>query len=380
MKNANHFGPPQEPPTSSTPPGAAGAEPGDNPRVRVEERHERIERISEAFERIFYRGSLLLTGISLVAALAQWTFQDRYPILRTIFYALPRPLLAILFLILAIWWLSQARLPLGVLCLAGAVAFTFSWRVNDFSATTVAGCEGVKPIRIVFWNVARPGELPEIRPRLEEIRRLDPDIIAIVEATTEVSITADRPADRAKKLGKAFRDEWSAALTGYQYRILPDGMVIAAKGTVRLVGWEELGKATRLATAQVVTRDGIIRLLLADVDANPFLSRAPILHAIEKASRNVREPVIVAGDFNTPRDSVQFDMLERSGFSQAFELAGSGHRSTWPVPVPLMALDHVWLRGIEPCTVELEQSELSDHKRIVVDLRPRVTRPGRSPR
>lgn len=312
---------------------------------------------------------MLVTLVAFLAVIAHFFLLDRFPLFRTIWYALPRPVLALLMMILAAWWISQNRIPLGIACGLASVAFAVLWLRSDFVREAPLGCGAEESLRVVFWNVARPDSPAEIAPRVAEILSARPDIIGIVEGTTQVETNRRRSKTEAARIGETFRATWRDLLPGWEIRVLPEGMIVAAKHPIRLIGWNEIAEKTQYATVQVATSRGVVRVMLADVDGNPLLSRAPVIDSLLGEAKEPDEPVVIMGDFNLPRDSVLFDRFEDAGFEHAFDVAGTGNRSTWPVPLPVMALDHVWIRGLEPCRTRLESSRISDHKRIVVDLR-----------
>jgi vancomycin resistance protein VanJ len=72
-------------------------------------------------------------------------------------------------------------------------------------------------------------------------------------------------------------------------------------------------------------------------------------------------PLIIAGDFNTPRDSVLFDPM-RTHHSNAWEKAGSRGADTWPWPVPVLSLDQVWSnQWLKPLRCQTAGNWRSDH-------------------
>jgi endonuclease/exonuclease/phosphatase family metal-dependent hydrolase len=78
--------------------------------------------------------------------------------------------------------------------------------------------------------------------------------------------------------------------------------------------------------------------------------------------------VVLMGDFNTPSDSVHFDSL-RQGFQNAFETGGNGNAATWPVPLPVLAIDHIWTnRLVRVHSARHAGSVQSDHKAVFAEL------------
>ncbi len=60
-----------------------------------------------------------------------------------------------------------------------------------------------------------------------------------------------------------------------------------------------------------------------------------------------------------------------AGFDCAFATAGRGHHATWPVPCPLLAIDHVRVsRGLRVASCALPWTWRSDHLPGGVGLLP----------
>ena len=90
-------------------------------------------------------------------------------------------------------------------------------------------------------------------------------------------------------------------------------------------------------------------------------------------------PTIVAGDFNAGPRTPIVAALRNAGFEEAFEGAGAGLGLSFPVflryralPLPpLVRIDHVWVRGLEPLDARLLPDVGSDHLPLRVRLVPR---------
>ena len=105
-----------------------------------------------------------------------------------------------------------------------------------------------------------------------------------------------------------------------------------------------------------------------DLDANPFRSRAAAFEALSRSLEGERSgPRLVLGDFNTPWESVHFDAF-RATMHHAFDRAGSGLSPTWPLPVPLLELDHVWGREVRFTSCAHEDLGASDHRAVAFDF------------
>ena len=110
-------------------------------------------------------------------------------------------------------------------------------------------------------------------------------------------------------------------------------------------------------------------LVLVDLDSNPFFSRRESLAGLDRTLAALGpEPTIVAGDFNTPIDSVFLEPM-RARYRHAFEEAGEGWFWTWPAWLPFQAIDHVWYGGgIEARSCTLDTTVLSAHRMVKVEI------------
>ena len=84
-------------------------------------------------------------------------------------------------------------------------------------------------------------------------------------------------------------------------------------------------------------------LCFFDHRSDPDLSRKHALKKLDEAIDHFAgRPLVLMGDFNLPVDSAYLSHI-RASLTNAFDVSGSGFQETWPVPVPLLSLDQVWL-------------------------------------
>jgi endonuclease/exonuclease/phosphatase (EEP) superfamily protein YafD len=105
-----------------------------------------------------------------------------------------------------------------------------------------------------------------------------------------------------------------------------------------------------------------------DVGANPLRPRGRAFEPLDALLARVK-PDLVLGDFNTPRDSVFFEAWRSAGYRHAFEAAGNGTDLTWPMPLPVLSLDHVWSGPrLAPRSCRHVGSWASDHRAVVAEF------------
>ncbi len=176
-----------------------------------------------------------------------------------------------------------------------------------------------------MWNVARG--LAGWHPVAQAIRREDPDVAWLVECGPPAS-GADDALREAMPLHSIVR--------------VGGGMVVVTRGQVGTVRRSRLGRSGRAAVERIHVRGRTVVAIHVDLASSPTRSRGPAFVSLDRLiARHAADPLLVVGDFNTPRESVHFDAW-RGPLAHAFETAGTGYVPTWPVPVPVLALDHVW--------------------------------------
>lgn len=204
---------------------------------------------------------------------------------------------------------------------------------------------------MAFWNVSRGtfGYTHVAR----EIVEMDADVVTMVEAVKSATNT----------------DFWEESCPGYRAYRLGSGMMLLVRGRIHGVEKVRAARVGRWRIADVETRGKRFSVAVCDVTSHPMLFRKPVFDALAKmfASRS-GEPLILAGDFNTPPDSVHYVGI-RQHANNAFESAGEGFRETWPVVFPVLTLDQVWgNHKIEWLRCRHLWTARSDHRPVVAEF------------
>jgi endonuclease/exonuclease/phosphatase family metal-dependent hydrolase len=90
----------------------------------------------------------------------------------------------------------------------------------------------------------------------------------------------------------------------------------------------------------------------------------------EALSQHLEEgmPTLILGDFKTPPNSEGHDLLSQS-LSDCFGAVGGGFGYTFRADVPVWRIDYIWAsKELVPCRAQVENSQLSDHRPLVVEL------------
>lgn len=276
-----------------------------------------------------------------------------------VFYATPLPLLVFGSAVGAsLAWLRRGRgRAVAWACLA-LVLLGLTLRREVFRAPPVP--EGEAALRVVAWNL-HGGSAGQARVQAA-LAELDGDLVCL----SEVGHYAD--------LQRGFFHELAGALRarGYVLRSWPGARLLiairAGEGQLKSHRAERVAGVTRTLWVRARWRGRPLRVALADFRSLPTLDRRPGTEALLTRLDAEPGPWICLGDFNTPLASRCFDPWRASGSQHAFEAAGAGYAPTWPAPLPVLTLDHLWARGLVPLRAEAPIRAESDHCPLVVSL------------
>ena len=278
-----------------------------------------------------------------------WLVKDSHPVLMWLYFI---PTIAVIFFCF-FWLIMTLRDRFRLLQLFVFVTILFYFMrimVIDHRWYREPASLPDESIRILHWNTAW-GVLG-VESLVRSIADDSPDIVMISEPPR-----LDMISDIAYHA------------LGMEHIFTDAGMTIASHYPITYVESIpiENGAAWHV---RVDTDQGPLHVVGVDLISRPNLPRRkPLLTlAAWVASQTNREPVVMIGDFNTPHDSVMFKPL-RHHMRHAYELRGRGWPYTWPVPLPVLAIDHIWVSpDITVHDYFLKTTRFSDHKRQITDL------------
>ena len=295
----------------------------------------------------------LLSGVA-IALLTRITVRDALPGLRTLFYATPPLVLGVVSLCAGALFCKERRVFLPLACVAAAVLLG-TWH----AVLGWPGASGQKKfggVGLVLWNTQR---LDHGRADVAtQLAAFDSDVVALVEAAPN-----DGPDPR-------WRD-----MSGYDVATSKTRFAVLVRGQITKATRALNGPHIAIFIVEAVVREQPLRIVLIDMASNPLRSRGPALAFLEDQIRHLDDgtmPLIVCGDFNTPRDSVHFDEWTTGlGLTHAFDAAGRECAYTWPSLLPMHTLDHIWLgRGITALDTTTVHTNASDHRPVLMQWRP----------
>jgi len=289
------------------------------------------------------------TALLAAGLVIHLTVRDTSRLLAAIFYGLPAPLLAGLAALLAIFWARRGARWLAIpVAVAGVVALV-AWFREGWHWSPPTDARGA--LRVVHWNVDRPDW------------RLAGDVRWLQAQNADVITLAER-----YPYGKNLRARWQAAFPDYQLAPTDEEMLCLVRGEILSVEDGLLPHASYGTRLRTRIRGRELTILQVDLQAHPLIDRRkPLGLLAEIVARHHADNLLVAGDFNTPLESVHFVPL-RAQMTNAFEAIGRGCAATWP-RVPLLSLDQIWTNErLRPVRCTLHASWRSDHRAVVAEF------------
>ena len=291
----------------------------------------------------------------IVGIVLQLWLKDRHVSWAVLFYGMPKPCLIALAFVLAVG--SHRVRWLQKIAFAAMISLTLWWTMTSYAV----GKNKISPtstskddVTLLYWNLCRPNGLDQ--EAIELVMKHRPHIAGFVE-----------PGKEAGELTTTYE----AQLPGYKAAWMPRGILWLSRVPSR---YRERGKLEGLGAFARFDVDGLgptFPVVVADVHPGLFHSRELQIQEAFAQSKNRRDAILV-GDFNTPLESHYFDEHRRS-FVNGLDVMGTGFRETWPMGLPLLSIDQVWV-GKDWEVTEAKKIWCltgSDHAAILVRLRRR---------
>lgn len=298
---------------------------------------------------LLFAAAVATTALVALASGIHFTVRDASRPLAPIFYALPMPVIAGLAALLALYWARRKSRGLAALLAVASLGALAWWLLHGWMWSPPTEARGA--LRVVHWNVDRPDW------------RLASDARWLHAQNADVITLAERYPHQ-----KDLRARWQEAFPDYQLVISDEELLCLVRGEVLSVEDGLLPRASYGTLLRTRIRGQELTVLQVDIQADPIIDRGvPLRRLAEIVAAHRGENLVVAGDFNTPLESVHLAGL-RAQATNAFEAVGRGCAATWP-RVPLLSLDQMWsnehLRAVR---CELHASWRSDHRAIVAEF------------
>ena len=206
---------------------------------------------------------------------------------------------------------------------------------------------------IIYSANLMMGPLP-----MSDINDMNPDVILLQEFTAEATVT----------------------LTQYPYRFeLPRtdafGMAIYSKTPLserRTIMLDEIPALSATVSVGGKPVEVLNVHTLPPINSAYFGTWNKMFTGMHKYLRNIRHPIVVAGDFNATQYSKHHQQLLANGLRSTHQIVGRDHATTFPNNqrwLPPIRLDHVFISSEVICEKVVEGvNPLSDHKPIIARL------------
>jgi vancomycin resistance protein VanJ len=308
--------------------------------------------------RCFFRfGVVLIWGLMATGLILRFTVRDRFHPWSLVYYITPIPALPVWALIAGLAWghhnktkSALSRVPIGRLSLICVLVFASWTACSEF----VFRADPIRPqdFRVVFWNVARAQV--GIKRIATELRAWNSPLIALVEA------------DKDYKLIVA---HWGAELPSHRVAGTHFGGLVAVQGEILSQQQHQLSFGGWCEQFDLQLDEQKLTLLLVDISSQLSLSRRGPLQSLATLAGDLADrPLMIVGDFNTPDDSVWFEPLRRH-CRQGFREKGGGYAATWPVPLPVLTLDQIWVnKFFDVSRCQNGWTTSSDHRPVTASV------------
>jgi endonuclease/exonuclease/phosphatase (EEP) superfamily protein YafD len=296
-------------------------------------------------------------GLLLAFALGQ-ILKDRTLASALLFYVLAPPCVAAAFLVAGFWpgWRKRSAAACLVTSFALVPLGVAAFLDHHVASLPVPRATASGPaLRVVAWNVAF---VPfGAGPLAYRLRPYDPDLLMLTEFQSWY----------APRLASALGSDRTARPM--------DTMCLIARGAIEGARWVEADDRLQIFVADWSLPGGggamgTLHIMGVNLTSSPLVMRDPLLRRVLAAMAR-EKPDLVLGDFNSPRRSRALDPLPE-GFTHAYDAAGRGWAYSWPVPLPILAIDQTIVGArLEPLAYALHSTIVSDHRMQVFDFRLR---------
>jgi endonuclease/exonuclease/phosphatase family metal-dependent hydrolase len=255
------------------------------------------------------------------------------------------------------------------------------------------------PLRIVTWNLewfpggktaTKESQDRHIATVREEIRKLNPDIIILQEIGSEGALDETlKPLDPKWAVSVISNFKQGGFISGQQIAIASKFPTLSAWAEPWDRGWADSPRGYAYALFTINGKKlAVYGLHLKSNLGNPPENTSKredgisqlISHINSDENRVAKaDAIVIGGDFNTDdpdsphgqsKGERTFDFLRKAGFKWSFEGIDHDFRITCPAKgrYPAASFDHIWTKGLGEPVASPQQSNVSDHLPVVIDI------------
>lgn len=288
-----------------------------------------------------YKVHILIGYVFLLSV--HFGFKDHFYITGIFFYPFPLLTLILALIPLFVLFYSKIKMRLILLSLAGLLSFFWikNYYINYENKNTIVSRS------ILFWNIAKQKDY-NINDLKKVIETKNLDAVILIEVIHK---------------DNQFNTEFKELLNDFSIELLEGDMLIATKGNIIIKNYSKEHRNYKINHIQIELEKDSYSLAIVDVFGSPFHNRKYVLNKITTYS-NDNNIDIILGDFNTPYESVHFDKF-KSNYNSLREYQ-NGFTATWPIGIPLLELDQIWLnKKLTPLNLEKQYTKSSDHALLI---------------
>ncbi|MGB0981891.1 MAG: endonuclease/exonuclease/phosphatase family protein [Winogradskyella sp.] len=274
--------------------------------------------------------------------LVHFGFKDYFYVSGIIFYAFPLPILILGITIICTLFFSSKIIRYSSLLLIGLLLLL--WFKNYYFNYNIADIKSKHSI--VLWNIAEEKN-KNLDYLKQKIKIEEPETLLFVEAFHNVRDSA----------------YFYSQLKSYNVKCLAGSIIVASKHKIDYVKYVKEVSNFKFCHIKLHSEKKPLEIIIVDVYARPTHNRKDALHKIISYAE-LNNIDIIAGDFNTPYESVHFNTYEDN--YQSLRKFQNGFSATWPFGLPLLELDQIWIKkSLKPIALKKHKTINSDHAMLL---------------
>lgn len=252
--------------------------------------------------------------------------------------------------VLLVLLLIAALIRFSVFGILGVLIPALVWGGMFYPYLRPADTPDDADIVVASQNVG--ARMPQPTATAQNLINHDPDVVAIQEIES--------------LSGKIIKKQLDSA---FEHTAVTDTIGIWSRWPMTKPEEIDLGMQWPRAIATTLKTDkGNVRLYSVHMPSvrpgQESLRNSALNELAERIKSDDAQRVIVAGDFNSANSDRYFKELS-SELVDAREAVGGGFGFTWPSVFPVVRLDHVLVRGLDPVGDRVLDRGTSDHRAII---------------